>query len=321
MHYLIACFLLLSCSLVWANSPDASEIRIPGPRSSLDISHDYHTKLLRLALAESSQADHFTLTEIPFSSEKRVLAEMSKHNLIDVYWFGADKSLSRHVLPVTVPTSRGLIGFRKFIIHQKNRSVFDAIENLTQLRSLTACQGTYWPDTKILQNARLKVTTSTVYEDLFKMLDAERCDYFPRGYHDYTKEVQMRSAQYPDFQSYDPLLLHYPFAVFFYVAKSSSELAEKLQQGMKKLAQKGAITAHMQQHELTRHVFPMQHTDNVRLLEIANPYLPDGLDTKDETLWLQPVNFTRNTVLQQQISTKALPEISTQSAFETVLQP
>lgn len=299
MQYLFACFLLLSGTFVWAKSPESvtTEIRIPGPRSQLDISHDYHTKLLQMALQNSEESRQITLTEVPFVSEMRVMAEMTKHNLVDVYWLGAEKSLSESLIPITVPTTKGLIGYRKFIIHQRNQTVFDEVNNLKQLQKLTACQGTYWPDTKILQNARLKVTTSTVYEDLFKMLDAARCDYFPRGYHDYTKEVQLRAEQYPQFQSYDPLLLHYPFAVFFYVAQSSPELAKKLQAGMAKLASEGAIVQHMQQHELTRHIFPLQQPEETRLIQVANPYLPDGLNTLDDTLWLQPSDFNASAEL------------------------
>lgn len=272
----------------------AAPLVIPGPRSALDISHDYHKTLLAMALAANGGDESPLLIEQPFVSESRIIAEIKKHKLIDVYWFGADTDLDSNLQAIPIPTTKGLIGFRKFIILQKNIPQFNAISNLKSLTKLTACQGSYWPDTKILKDAKFKVTTAGSYEDLFKMLAAQRCDYFPRGIHDHTKEVELRAAQYPDFVSYQDILLHYPFAVFFYVSVDAKALAKQLTSGMQTLAAKGEIAALMKSHPLTRHIFPLGQNDGTRYFAIPNAYIDATSVLEDANLWLQPEDFGVN---------------------------
>lgn len=288
----------------YCNVPDV--IRIPEARSTLDISHGYHKTLLQMALTEMNMPDRL-LMEVPFISEQRVIAEIAKHDVVDIYWLGADKSLLNDLAAIPVPTTMGLIGFRKFIIKQDKTAVLDEITQLSQLEKLSACQGRYWPDTKILTQAGLQVTTSVFYEDLFKMLNADRCDYFPRGYHDHQKEVQLRKDQYPDFVSYDPILLHYPFAVFYYVSKNKPELAGQLENALRKLAANGDIRRLMLEHELTQHVFPLIQSPGTRLLSIENPLLHSDWDIKDDNLWLQPEDFGFNQGIVKPVQQQALP--------------
>lgn len=266
-------------------------LTIPSARSALDISHDYHKALLVMALKAAGEKREIALQERPFRSESRVIAEIKKHRLIDVYWLGGDIELEKQLNVIPVPTTRGLIGFRKLIIRQDSKTTFDAIESMQELSKLTACQGESWPDTRILRRSKFKVTTARKYEDLFRMLAAKRCDYFPRGIHDHTKELELRQEQYRELFSYQNILLHYQFGVFFYVSNEAPELAKKLERGMRLIAKRGDILALMQSHPLTRHIFPLDSTENLKLFELMNPYLGSNIDTSDKTLWLQPEDF------------------------------
>ncbi|WP_338292137.1 hypothetical protein [Planctobacterium marinum] len=240
----------------------------------------------------------FRLQQVPFVSEQQVIAEIVKRNHVDLYWLGADKDLENDLTAIPVPTTMGLIGFRKFIIHKKDAHTFSALQDIKQLRKHVACQGRYWPDTKILNHAGLRVTSSVFYEDLFKMLAAGRCDYFPRGIHDHRKELQLRKAHYPDLISFESVLLRYPFAVYFYTSKENIQLASLLETSLRRLAQSGDIRRLMQEHELTRDVFPLQQSSDTRILGIQNPFLPTNADTDDPQLWLQPADFGINTTIK-----------------------
>ena len=91
---------------------------------------------------------------------------------------------------------------------------FTKVESLDQLKNYIACQGRHWPDTNILKNSNLNVTTSTRYESLFKMLSAKRCDYFPRGFHEGQAEIAQRRELYQDLVLYQRIILQYPFTVY-----------------------------------------------------------------------------------------------------------
>jgi hypothetical protein len=283
----------MSCfqGIGWCQASENLVLTIPAPRSELDISHDYHKTLLRMALTAGNPSRQVQLQERPFLTEGRVIAEIQKHGLTDVYWLGADNALDSSLTAIRVPTTKGLIGYRKFIIHKDLQTRFDKVQDLASLQNLIACQGEQWPDTRILRNARFKVTTARLYEDLFKMLAAKRCDYFPRGLHDHTKELELRKDSYPQFVSYQDIMLYYPFGVFFHVAKQAEQLSAELEKGMQRLARQGEIRKLMEQHALTRHLFPLDAGANIRFFSLENTYISSDVDTKDPDLWLQPEDF------------------------------
>lgn len=286
----ILCWLTLCCHLQLATAAELA-ITVPGPRSQYDISHDYHMRLLDIALANAGvDLSKVVIEQIPVLSEGRAKIELKKGSLINVYWLGAEQSLAEDLIPIEVPTTRGLIGFRKFIISKEQMADFSRINSLQTLSTKVACQGQHWEDTVILSQAGLQVTTSVNYEALFKMVALGRCDYFPRGYHDALLELEQRSAAYPQLMRFDDIMLHYPFAVFFYVSKSAPELAEKLQQGMVMAAKQGQITGLMRQHPLTKSIFPLQNGKPKLYLRIANPTMAFH-DINNPDYWITPADF------------------------------
>lgn len=283
---------ILLVALSYNVDAQSSSLRIPQARSSFDISHDYHKTLLTKALTVAANGREVPkLISTMQMSQGRAAQELMKNELIDVYWLGTDKLLEQNLRAIKVPTTRGLIGFRKFIIHKDSITTFDNITTLAQLKKLVACQGTHWPDTKILQAANLAVTTTPIYEDMFKMLAAKRCDYFPRGYHDSDKELILRQRLYPELTSYHGILLHYPFAVYYFTNKQNETLASWIEQGLTLLAKQGEITKLMQTHVLTAHVFPLKNESHVRYFDIANPLLSPETDVTNQHYWFLPSDF------------------------------
>ncbi|AWB68772.1 hypothetical protein C2869_21270 [Saccharobesus litoralis] len=272
------------------------QLKVPKARSSFDISHDYHIKLLEKALIKASEGRAIPDIVATFDmSQGRAMAELIKGELLDVYWLGTDTIAEHKLRAIRVPTTRGLIGYRKLIIRKESHAVFDKVNSLERLQTLVACQGTHWPDTQILKDAGLKVTTSVQYETLFKMLANRRCDYFPRGYHDYKKELELRYTLYPDLVSYDGILLHYPFAVYFFTRHENEALAKWIEVGLHALAKEGEIERFMQQHPLTAHVFPLTNENHALYLDIANSLLPEDTPYQDHTLWYQATDFGMKT--------------------------
>lgn len=269
-----------------------SVIKIPMQRSDYDVSHDYYQKLLVMALTEAADGRAIPSIQIGMAmSQGRAAQELIKGDAIDVYWLGTDNAIEQQLRAIRIPTTRGLIGYRRFIIRKESVDAFDNINSMADLSKFIACQGTHWPDTKILQAAKLAVTTTPIYENNFKMLVSKRCDYFPRGYHDSDNELLNRKGLYPDLISYHRILLHYPFAVYFFTNKSNEALAQWIERGLEQLADKGLIEQLMKSHPLTAHIYPLKQVDKVLYLDIPNPILPANTVVHDAKYWIQPQDF------------------------------
>lgn len=279
----------VNSTMLWA---DNIVLNVPKPRSSFDVAHDYHQRLLLRALEVTQTENETPLIQSTIEmSQGRAIKELSKGTLIDVFWLGTSHTLEADLLAIKIPTTRGLIGYRKFIIRKDKVAQFDKVNSLDDLQKLLACQGTHWPDVDILEHANLPVITTSMYENVFKMLNSNRCDYFPRGYHDAEIELELRKALYPDLMRYDRIILHYPLAVYFFMNKANKALAERVEKGLIMLAKAGEIEQLMMQHPLTKDVYPLKNEMNSLYLDISNPLLPKGRKVTDPTYWILPKDF------------------------------
>jgi hypothetical protein len=276
-----------------ATNQSLQVLKVPKARSSFDISHDYHLTLLNMALVQAANSRTVPTLEAMTArmSQGRAMAELVKGDMLDVYWLGSDKPTDIQLRAIKIPTTRGLIGFRNFIIHKDSIDHFDKVTSLADLQQFIACQGSHWPDTRVLEEAKLPVITSTIYENLFKMLNAKRCDYFPRAYHDIDNELLSINQQYPDLVKYRRILFHYPFAVYFYTNKANEELAHWIEDGLRQLANEGAIQGFMAKHPLTTSIFPLNSESHDLYLPLKNSPFDQSSNLSDQTLWVTPKDF------------------------------
>lgn len=276
---LLLCWCFSACS--------ETRLNVPIKRSDKDISHDYHINLLRNALA-TLEGEHFTIDyQIPMT-ESRAQRALSNDTFIDVFWMGTDAVKESELRAIPIPTTKGLIGFRKFLIRRENTTDFDNITSLSDLQTKLACQGHDWTDTQILRNAGLTVVTSPHYEALFGMLQAGRCDYFPRALHDFARELSERSELYPSLIEYHELMIQYPFAVYFFTHKHNQALADKIEQGLKNLHDSGEFDRYMRTHPLTQNVFPLSQYKNNHIIRIDNPEWNQHNTRQHPQYWFSP---------------------------------
>lgn len=284
--------------LLAINAAVASELRIPKPRAVDDPAYLYFSGLLQKALQKAADGREVPkLVPTIDMAEDRMVRELRADRIVDIFWLGGSKERALGLLMVPVPLERGLVGYRQFLIRKERVEEFDAIKTVADLANLRACQGAQWGDTEILRAAKLQLVTSVNYESLFKQLAAGRCDYFPRGFHQGKAELAARVVAYPELIVYEPLILHYPFAAYFYVHPKNKALAQWLQDGLEKMIDEGEFIAYMQQQEHTRLAFPLRRAETKRILEIPNIYLPDFSGEKNTRYWFQPSDFSGTTDL------------------------
>ena len=281
----LLCVLMLLCSPMLVAAPTAT-IRILGLQSSSEASVVYYRDLLQLVL-ERTAAEYgvakLELVAPPPLGDYRYL--LMKENFIDVHHFGTSPELERDLLAVRVPLLAGGLGWRGFVIRKADRLAFSQISEFAELKRLIACQGELWPDTFIMRAAGLQVITAERHDQMLEMLRRERCDYFPRSIFEGPVEQKSFQLQYPDLEFNSSVLLHYPFAMYFFVKKDNIALATRLGKGLDQLAQSGELLRFLQQHQIARQVFPLSRFTQSLVFQLDNPLMPANTPLQQAAYW------------------------------------
>lgn len=282
---------ILLCYSVWCSAALAEQpqqIRVLGLQSPGEASVNYYQDLLQLVLNRTKAeygAARVELLQPPPLGDYRYL--LMKQNFIDVHHFGTSPEMERDLLPIRVPLLGGGLGWRGFIIRKTDRQAFSQIRQLSELKRLAACQGELWPDSDIMRAAGLKVMTAERHDQMLELLRRERCDYFPRSIFEGPVEQKAFAAAYPDLEYSTSVLLHYPFAMYYFVNKNNKVLADRLFMGLDKLARSGELLAFLQAHPIAQQVFPLSQFSKSVVFHLENPLLPAETPLQQKEYWLK----------------------------------
>ncbi len=241
----------------------------------------YQLDLLKLALSYSGEEHDFTQAST-FYNEAQLTSRIDSGE-VDVMWAGTKTAYENRFLPIRVPLFKGLLGHRIFIIRQGKQSEFNTIKNKTDLLKFSAGQGRDWADTAILRNAGVKVLTTTKYANLFPMLEGGRFDYFPRGVHEPWSEV-IDNKHLP-LEIEKRVLVVYPLAMYFFVKKGNTELANKIASGLRKAIDDGSFDKFFFSNEVVRDALSQANLGQRLVFRIDNPHMPPETPFNDKSLW------------------------------------
>lgn len=264
----------------------AEQIRIPVKvqGTQLEQPSDYFTTLLTMAL-NASKAENEVI-DIIFSERDYAQARwinMLQHDKSNfVIWTMTDKEREQQLRPIRIPLFKGLFGYRVFLIRKQDQARFDQVKTLNDLGQFSGGQGTHWPDTPILQANGLRITTAETTELLFRMLNAKRFDYFPRGISEAWFELLQRNE--PNLAVEENLLLYYPTAIYFFVNKENDALAQRIEKGMEILIDNGKFDEFFYNHPRFR--VGMEKLKNRRIIYLQNPSLPTETPVNNPRYWI-----------------------------------
>ena len=279
MRRWIDCALLLLLPLsALASTPEV--VYLQPPRSDADATHSFYHDLLHIVLPTGTQIEIRGST-IP---QKRSM-ELVKSGTYTIGWSGTNSLREKDLLPVRVPLFAGLLGIRMPVIRRSDQTRFDMIRNAEDLKQLVACQGAQWPDSDILEANGYRVERVTSFERMYRMLEAGRCDYFPRGITEIYGELDRNV--YPGLMAYDRVLLSYTFPMYFFVAHGNEALAELLEERLTQFAENGDLHAYLRQHPVTRGAFPLARFRDSLVFRLENPDLPAATPLSNRSFWLQ----------------------------------
>ncbi|RQW89012.1 MAG: amino acid ABC transporter substrate-binding protein [Geobacter sp.] len=265
-----------------------TKVVYPAFESGADSRYNDLVEILKTAL-EKTVAEYGPYTLQPSNSrmnEARSLAELlNPAGMVNVAWCGTSVQKEKDYRAVRIPLRKGILGYRVALIARKRQADIDKIRNLDDLRKVRAGQGIGWGDVAIYEANGIKVHTAG-YENLFKMVAANRIDVFPRGINEVFPEYAARHDALPNLAVEKNLLIYYPWPYYFFFNKSDNALAKRVETGLRKMIKDGSFDALFMKYN--RASILKANLKNRRIIRIMNPTLPKETPLDDASLWFDP---------------------------------
>ncbi|QJD93722.1 amino acid ABC transporter substrate-binding protein [Duganella dendranthematis] len=240
---------------------------------------DYGIALLQLALAKAG--GHYRAE--PSASrmqQNRALVELqSGAGRIDVVGTMTSAEREARLLPVRIPLTRGLIGWRIALLRADHKDLLQSVKGLDDLRYYISGQGQDWPDLQILRHSGVTVQPAAVYSTMFGMLNAGRIDWAPRS----VNEIWAEAARHPELAVDPYVVVRYPTTDYFFVNRNNPALAEELRAGLEAALADGSFEklfyayygAQIRRARLDKRV----------LIHLPNPLLTPETPLQRKELW------------------------------------
>lgn len=234
---------------------------------------DYYVELLQLALSyPSGQAYQLVPSGLDLP-KKRAFDLMNSQQGIDVMFGSATVGRMTSYRAVPFSVLQGLNGYRVALVHQDNASLLSQVHSRQRLAELRAGQFVSWSDSEILRANGLQLDTSADLAGLYGMLQRGRIDYLPLSVVEVRQELEKQGNAALVIDAH--LLLYYPTATYFYVARDNEALASALLQGLQQAKADGRFAQLFARYfaaDLTR-----LNLHGRQLIRLHNPLLPPGV--------------------------------------------
>ena len=219
--------------------------------------------------------------------KRRALENMGAGKGIDVVFGGANTEREQNFLPIRFPLLRGLNGWRVPLVHKDNKELFDGIETLDDLKKLAVGQFHSWSDTRVLESNDLNVVKGSNYPALYNMLDKKRFEYFPRSVLEVVSDYE--GYKHLDIEINYDILIYYPTAYYFYVAKENIELANDIERGLWAAYKDGTLnTLYLEFYGDTINRFSKT---NPKVFRLKNKFLSEQTPLDNPDLWIDLEDF------------------------------
>ena len=251
-------------------------IRISVPEEEFYSRNSYYIELLKLVLDKTTKkyGSYKIINNDKYIPQNRYSNFLGEGpNSIDIMWTMTNIDREKLMLPVRIPLLKGLMGCRLIIINKDNKNLFGKINNVNDLKKLTAVQGHDWPDTDILIHNKFKVEKATNYEGMFKMIEYGRGDYFPRAINEPYEELKLR----PDLNLMvdEKIMLFYFSPIFFFVDIKNIALHDRIEEGLNMAIKDGSFDKFFYNHPSVKTALSKVNFKNMKIFELENPYLTE----------------------------------------------
>lgn len=259
-------------------------ITYPRPLDEDDLRHEYPLALLELALDKTGVRYSLMPSERIMLQGKAVRL-LKENREINVVWTMTDIQREKELLPIRIPITKGLIGWRVFAINGQAKPKFQAVKNLSSLLKLVPLQGEEWPDTKILQANGFNVLLISDFNTGYQQLANGMGDFFPRSVSEIEGELANPKLD-PSVVLEPDLAIHYTSAMYFFVNRANPTMARLIETGLMRAIEDGSFEALFR----TKHqgMLDQLQIDKRRVFNLDNPQLPEATPVDDTRLWYNP---------------------------------
>lgn len=284
---MVRAFVIALClaTLAGASFAEVLTVKHRHEKGPSDARNAYFLQVLELALEKTAATDGpYKVEKASFAAKLGDSLTGVEEGLLDVDWRMTTAEREERFLPVRIPLLKGLSGYRVLLIREEEQGSFDSIESLKELAPLKAGLREGWADIEILKSNGLKTVEVPAYESLFFLLKNNRFDYFPRNVSEVLDELEEHGDKGIALEK--KLLLHYPSAVYFFVKRDNTALAERLGRGLEMAIKDGSFQKTFNYFPAHRTVLEKLPLHSRRVIRLENPLLPDGTPIDRAELWL-----------------------------------
>lgn len=252
------------------------------PKSEVenDVRYEYPLALLELALQKTSVRFTLKPSQDPMRQAKS-LKRLEENLVINIMWTMTDRQREEQLLPIRIPITRGLIGWRVFVTHKTSPFLTAPINTLQDLLEFSPVQGISWPDTKILQANGFNVQTARDYVESAQLVRTKSADFFPRSVVEVLGELENEHS--PQLALRKGLVIYYPTAQYFFTNKRNLTLAKLIETGLRRALEDGSYEKLFNEH--FGEVLKQLDLENVTTFTLANPLLPILTPIGDPQYW------------------------------------
>ncbi|MGY5451122.1 hypothetical protein ACVFI8_09295 [Agarivorans sp. MS3-6] len=273
-------YLLIFFTALGATKP----LNIPGSSAGNTLPIVLAQEIVKRSDVYSSLS--FPYGEIGDISFAKTLADLNG-GVVDLLWTATSADREAAQTAVYFPLYRGTLGMRLGIIEQANREIFSQVTSFSQMQQFIPCQGKLWADTAILEANGIKVAKSLGYGNIFAMLEADRCDYFPRGIFEPWSEIKREAKYNLTVDSY--VMLRYKMPFFFFVKKDNQALAKHLNDILYQMFEDGSYQTLFLNDPDVKNALNLGKLEKRTVFDLDNPYLTDKVNAIPQKVWFDPL--------------------------------
>lgn len=288
-----ACFgVLAMLSMAGAALADARHVVYPRPVSDNDSQYTYDYELLRVALDKTRQTfgpASLRASTIGMTEERAAEEICSGNSIVNIFARSTSVALEARFIPIRIPLDKGLLSYRIFLIRANSQADFAAVRTIDELRKWRIGSFHSWTDARILQKNGFSVVKGNSYEGLFRMLVAQRFDFFSRSVDEAYREFDERKLQLPGLMVEDTILVYFPSTRYFFVRRDAEgeKLARRVESGLEQMIRDGSFEALFQHYKGA--LIKRAHLGTRKVFYLENPDLPPATPRNRGDLWFKPL--------------------------------
>lgn len=271
----------LNVCIWWSVGSYAADSSVQQVRYAGGERVDYYVELMQLALSYQPEQTYQLIASKLDIPKQRAFDLMNAHQGIDILFGSASHERLANYRAVPFSILRGLNGYRVALVPANKQHQFKSLHSLQRLATYRAGQLGSWSDRIILEANQLTVETTDQAENLYLMLNKGRIDYFPLSVVEVQQELQKRPHLDLAIDPY--IMLYYPTATYFYVAKDNSALADTLLNGLQKALADGRFDQLFAKY-FAKDIDVLQ-LEKRRVFRLTNPLLPTEVSVDGPETW------------------------------------